>query len=64
MDETDNTTTVTDGEQSVADIDPIDVQHLLTWYFDVVHPGRHHITSASSLAALAGSDSARCSVYT
>jgi hypothetical protein len=47
MDETDDTTTVTAtaGEHSVRDIDPIDVQHLLTWYFDVVHPGRHHITS-------------------
>lgn len=45
MDETDDTTTVTAEEHSVPDIDPIDVQHLLTWYFDVVHPGRHHITS-------------------
>ncbi len=45
MDETDTDTAAPDRENVSADIAPIDVQRLLTWYFDVVHPGRHHITS-------------------
>ena len=45
MDETDSETAAPDWENVSADIAPIDVQRLLTWYFDVVHPGRHHITS-------------------
>lgn len=45
MSEMGNSTTTADRDEGTADIDPIDVQRLLTWYFDVVHPGRHHITS-------------------
>jgi hypothetical protein len=45
MSEMGNSTTAADRDEVTADIDPIDVQRLLTWYFDVVHPGRHHITS-------------------
>lgn len=32
-------------EQAGADVDPVDIQRLLSWYFDVQHPGRPHITS-------------------
>jgi hypothetical protein len=32
-------------ERAGANIDPIDIQRLLSWYFDVQHPGRAHITS-------------------
>jgi hypothetical protein len=45
MDETDTDTAAPDRDNVSTDIAPIDVQRLLTWYFDVVHPGRHHITS-------------------
>jgi hypothetical protein len=45
MSEMGNSTTAADGDDGTADIAPIDVQRLLTWYFDVVHPERHHITS-------------------
>jgi hypothetical protein len=34
-------------DQAGADIDPIDIQRLLSWYFDLQHPGRAHITSRS-----------------
>jgi hypothetical protein len=45
MTETGNSATGSEGDDGPGDIAPIDVQRLLTWYFDVVHPGRHHITS-------------------
>ena len=45
MSETGNSTTARECDDGTADIAPIDVQRLLTWYFDVVHPGRHHITT-------------------
>jgi len=32
-------------EQGSTDVDPVDIQRLLSWYFDVQHPGRPHITS-------------------
>jgi hypothetical protein len=44
MNETGTSTTPSDRDDGPADIDPIDVQRLLAWYFDIVHPGRHHIT--------------------
>jgi hypothetical protein len=45
MNETGNSATAAERDDGTADIAPIDVQRLLTWYFDVVHPERHHITS-------------------
>jgi hypothetical protein len=45
MSEMGNSTTAAEGDDGTADIDPVDVQRLLTWYFDDVHPDRHHITS-------------------
>jgi hypothetical protein len=45
MSETGNGTTAAEGDDGTADIAPVDVQRLLTWYFDDVHPERHHITS-------------------
>jgi len=45
MSETGNSTTAAEGDDGTVDIGPIDVQLLLTWYFDDVHPERHHITS-------------------
>jgi hypothetical protein len=36
---------VAEREQAGADVDPVDIQRLLSWYFDVQHPGRPHITS-------------------
>jgi hypothetical protein len=45
MDETGKSTTASDGADEPADIAPIDIQRLLLWYFDVLHPDRHHITS-------------------
>jgi hypothetical protein len=32
-------------DQARTDVDPVDIQRLLSWYFDVQHPGRPHITS-------------------
>lgn len=52
MDETGQSTTTSDTEDGPRDIAPVDVQHLLTWYFDVVHPGRHHITSRQTQARI------------
>jgi hypothetical protein len=34
-----------DGDDLLIEVAPIDVQRLLTWYFDLEHPGRHHISS-------------------
>jgi hypothetical protein len=45
MDETAQSTTTPDPEDGSPDIAPVDVQRLLTWYFDVLHPGRCHISS-------------------
>ena len=45
MNETGNSATAAERDDGTADIAPIDVQRLLTWYFDLVHPERHHITS-------------------
>jgi hypothetical protein len=45
MNETGTSTTGAEADDETADIAPIDVQRLLTWYFDDVHPDRHHITS-------------------
>jgi hypothetical protein len=46
MSETGESTTKAEGDhEGDADIAPIDIQRLLTWYFDVVYPGRHHITT-------------------
>jgi hypothetical protein len=45
MNETGTSTTGAEADDETADIAPIDVQRLLTWYFDLVHPERHHITS-------------------
>lgn len=45
MDGTGTSTQEAAGEREPADIAPVDIQRLLTWYFDVLHPGRHHITS-------------------
>jgi hypothetical protein len=45
MTETGKSATASDGDDGPGDIAPIDVQRLLTWYFDFLHPGRHHIAS-------------------
>jgi hypothetical protein len=45
MDETCQSTTTSAPEDGSRDIAPVDVQRLLTWYFDVLHPGRCHISS-------------------
>jgi hypothetical protein len=52
MDETDTDTAAPDRDNLPADIAPIDVQRLLTWYFDMVHPDRHHITSRRQYARI------------
>jgi hypothetical protein len=38
-------TSACEREQAGADVDPVDIQRLLSWYFDVQDPGRAHITS-------------------
>jgi hypothetical protein len=46
MDEpTESSIAACEREPAGADVDPVDIQRLLSWYFDVQHPGRAHITS-------------------
>jgi hypothetical protein len=52
MDGTDTSTKDAAGDREPADIAPVDIQRLLTWYFDVLHPGRRHITSRRRVSRL------------